>query len=186
MLAVDLSNYFADLSESNKKGQRGLITVSNKFTSAKENSFNKVKEGGQKNFKIEEFHTQSNLPPKLALKAPTKSMTFSEALWPKFCLKQHGSKHLLDDCEEVLKKKISLEYFLQVMAEFENLKQILLDEDQLYVFKYLRFPSLEEHLENMKLEYKFGFDFDKLEGIVNQMRSNQQHISKSIIKMMGL
>jgi hypothetical protein len=125
----------------------------------------------------------TNFKNKMNKKMQMRSLSFYDALCPKTFSRNNSNKNLIDPCEEAYRLKFSCDHIIKVISEFDNLKRVILDDEQRFIFKYVRLPSIFEFYENVKLGPKIEYDFDKLEGILNQMMVSEDKVTKSLLKL---
>ena len=84
-----------------------------------------------------------------------------EALCPRNCSAKNSAKRILDKCEKIYSKKMSVEYILKKFAELDRFKKVIFSEKEMIILDMIKFDTLEETLK--KLEVKnFSKQIDKI------------------------
>lgn len=120
---------------------------------------------------------------KVNSKLNMRSLTLYDAICSKSFSKNKSDKILVEPCGEAYRLKFSCDHIIKVISEFDNMKKVLLNDDQRMIFKYVKLPSIFEFFENLKLDPKIDYDYEKLDGIYNQMLISEDKVTKSLIKL---
>jgi hypothetical protein len=110
---------------------------------------------------------------RITLNTNFKQLSLIEAILPKVCYKNkpHSMKHIVSDCETIMRSKLSSDFMLKIFSEFEMIKNVLFNDEQRIVFDNLSYPNLDCHLESMKYSLKNIIQPEKLEDIVRNLES---------------
>jgi hypothetical protein len=93
--------------------------------------------------------------PKQILKKPLiKRLGVKDAILLKGCVAKDSPKQLVHASEEILKKHMSIDYFLRLHVEFERLKKIMLTDVQYRAFEHLSKPTIEEYMKMVTVDIK--------------------------------
>jgi hypothetical protein len=110
-------------------------------------------------------------PPRIK---PKKKLRFWEAIIPVCISTKASPKKYVNVCEEIIKSKLSCEHLLEFSNEFDRFKQLIFDEAQYKLFKYVNYPTVKEHLNpdikcNEEYENLMTLDTDNI--ITNRIKS---------------
>jgi hypothetical protein len=172
MFTIFIGNFFADLSHGLSPSPLNNEYASNKTL---QNSFSLKKP--------ENYTPVTNFKNKFAATRKIRTLSFWDALCFTKCVTVRSSKILLDPCEFIFRTQFSCEYLIKHLSEFEHLKRIYFSEEQMFVFKHLSLPSLQDHFDFLKLQTKELKELDRLEGVLNQMMSSEDRVTKAMVKL---
>jgi hypothetical protein len=183
MMIVDLSNIVikhvdldkAEISNLFKIKSGLLKTKTGKFKATELNTIKKA---------AETTSTTANKP-KQKKKPLVKRLSVWEALCCSFCTKVTSAKRLLNPTELILRRQMSVDYFLRLHSEFERLKKIMLNDVQYKNFHQLMRPTIEEHMKTMTVQIKeLYMEVDKEDDPVPPLRGDDE-VTQRMMKLMN-
>ncbi len=90
---------------------------------------------------------------------------------------------LIEACDEAYRLKFSCDNILNLIFEFENLKKVVLNEEQRYVFRFAWLPTIIQIFEEIKYNKNFDIDTHKLEYVLNKMMVSEDNMTKSLLRL---
>ena len=148
MLDVEMSNYFIS-DDDNKDFRKRTIKKTCSSSPSKSQSevlnFTTSVSGSPRHPK--KMHVNVNLLNYLhSDKKFNRSLSFKEAVLPSCCVNKKSSKHQINGFSEIIRSRISLDHLLVVFRDFENLKNLLLNEEKKKELANMKSPTLKEYL----------------------------------------
>jgi hypothetical protein len=95
--------------------------------------------------------------PKQNVNNVRKSLSLAESILPAIVLRQDSAKRYMNKIKIIIKNRLSVDYMLKEFNDLEKLKQVSLNNSQLFMFNELRNMTLDEHFDkdkniNMRVE----------------------------------
>ncbi len=75
-----------------------------------------------------------------------KKLNFWESILFKKCLNKNSIKYNIDNIEKCIQSKLSVNYFIEIFRDFENLKNVVLDEKKSKLFEYMKVNTIDQEL----------------------------------------
>jgi hypothetical protein len=171
MMYMDLSNYIIDHDGEAGKIKRpviqqGAIKVDNYIDNS-----NHMKSNDLSSHYMEMTKNINPRPRTL------KSLTCLEAMLPS-CGKGGKSKAFLSKSAKVIEKYMSLNFIIKKLSEFERFKQVIFNDKQQTLFKYVRYPTLIEHTNNFNDDKKLDKLTDDFVGV-----NDHDEKTRKLVKM---
>jgi hypothetical protein len=185
MMIIDLSNIVirhVDLDKNQignlyKSKKVGIKSTEKPKSSTDLNSF-KAQEAGRpkSSTELNTFKATDMVPYPRDFKKPiVKRMSTTEAILCAFCTRINSAKRLLDPTELILRRQMSVDYFLRFHSEFERLKRIMLNDVQYRNFDQLPKATIEEHMKTMTIHIKELYvDGGKDNNLIPALRGNDE------------
>ncbi len=98
--------------------------------------------------------------PKNEIKTKSKKLDFWEAVCLNCCLKKNSIKHSLDPIRSVLAWRLGLEQPMRFYSDIDNLKYVLLEEEHIKAFKFMKNQTLESELKRIEKEIAENEEFN--------------------------
>jgi hypothetical protein len=121
-------------------------------------------------------------------KTEIKTLSWLETILPRKCFSKKSAIHIVDKCQLIIKRKLSSDYILKTISEFEKLKTILLDEKQNVVFMHMKNPSIDEYLKILFPEKEIDSRLPlrshtslEVENLIEELKLRDDRISKSLV-----
>jgi hypothetical protein len=127
MMYLDIAHNFVDFSKSCDKSPKKNLTVFSHISGIKLSSCSIV-----------------NSDPYLY---PKKEISFIDSVIPTRFTSKMSTRRVSDKCKELITKKMSIEYIIKSLNDFERMKQIIFEESQIKLF---------DNLPNLKLDEQFN------------------------------
>jgi hypothetical protein len=81
-----------------------------------------------------------------------RHISFKDALLPNICINKNSEKFNIKNYKKIIRYKTSLDEILLFFRDFENMKYLMLDEDQVKLFDFMKYPTMQELLEKIKIK----------------------------------
>jgi hypothetical protein len=188
MLDIDLSNTFV-FHHSNTDQEQEDKTKTIKINSKQISNSTTCKEL-HNNTRISKFpifkhlilSQMKNIRKTTIQKTEIKSLGCLETILPRKCFNKKSAIHIVDKCQQIIKRKLSSDYILKTISEFEKLKIILFDEKQNVVFNHMKNPSIDEYLKMLFPDKELQpLPTQEVENLIEELKMNDDRISKALV-----
>jgi hypothetical protein len=122
---------------------------------------------------------QLNYIPGVKGQANKKRLGILRAIVPASLTEPGSSKQLAVQCEEYVSKKLSMEYIIEMLNQVEQIKQVMLDTNQLKLFNNVPFLTLNKQTNLMESRKK-RLNENEIESLF-RLIDNEDKTNKRII-----
>ena len=109
-----------------------------------------------------------------------KIISIKEILCPRRFLKESSILNEIEIFSEIVRDKISTDGILKLFRDVENIKYLMLDENQLILFDYIKNKTLQEQSLNSKQIFK-----SKLNEILKNLSTSNDPLNIKLLRKMS-